>query len=219
MSVTKRIVVLANSEKHLGRCVAGLEWPAGSVWVRPVSERQYEELSLDEQRCEDGQDSGLLDVVELSLVAPTPSGHQLENWRIDQTPGWRRVDRAAWADVAKLALTSGTLWMNGYSSKYGKNNQIPASEISAIKDSLRLIRVPNLMVKVWVPWDRKRIDGVFSFGGTQYQLSLTDPAVEAIYGNEKGEHYLGECCVTISLGELFDGNHYKLIAGVMQKDV
>ena len=49
----KQIVCFANSRKLGGRCIAGKEWLADGVlgqWIRPVSDREFEEVSAYEQR-------------------------------------------------------------------------------------------------------------------------------------------------------------------------
>ncbi len=58
MSVTKRIVCLANSRKLQGRCIAGREWinQEAGLWVRPVSNREHQEVSEYERQYEDGSD-------------------------------------------------------------------------------------------------------------------------------------------------------------------
>jgi len=54
MSIVKRMVCLANSRKLNGRCVAGRELVAGQPtgWLRPVSEREHEEVSEYERQYE-----------------------------------------------------------------------------------------------------------------------------------------------------------------------
>ena len=47
-------------------------------------------------------------------------------------------------------------------------------------------------------------------------LSVTDPVVSAeVKGKGEGETSLGEALLCISLGEVFNGNAYKLVASVI----
>ena len=70
----KRILCLANSRKISGRCVAGREIVNGQpgVWLRPVSDRQHQEISWDERHYEDANDPQVLDIVSLPLIEPRP---------------------------------------------------------------------------------------------------------------------------------------------------
>lgn len=70
----KRIVCLANSRKLSGRCVAGKELSSerASTWIRPISRRPSEELSLNERKYEDGSDPQLLDIIDITLFTANP---------------------------------------------------------------------------------------------------------------------------------------------------
>ena len=70
MAVTKRIVCLANSRKLNGRCIAGREVSRGGAgpWIRPVSEREHQEVSEYERQYQDGSDPRVLDVISVPLI-------------------------------------------------------------------------------------------------------------------------------------------------------
>lgn len=85
MQDVKRIVCLANSRKLCGRCIAGREWNDGRAgrWIRPVSDREHQEVSEYELQYEDGGDPRVLDVIEVPMLEPLPQSFQSENWLFD----------------------------------------------------------------------------------------------------------------------------------------
>lgn len=88
--------------------------------------------------------------------------------------------------------------------------------------SLCLIRVPNLTLSVYPPGEafgnyRRRVQGKFLHNGTEYWLRVTDPEYERKYLQmPDGEYLVGEAFLTVSLGEPFRGNSYKLIAAIIE---
>lgn len=219
MSTTKQIICLANSRKHSGRCVAGTEWRRPLSWVRPISARVAEELSCSERVYETGGDPQLLDIMAVPLLEPHPKGHQSENWLLDATERWVKIGKASWTDLEQFACESGPLWINGDESGRGLNNRIMTDDMAHVTDSLRLVHVPCLIVRVSTFGAQTRVDGKFSFDGTDYVLNVTDPSVENAYRTRpRGEYRVGECYLTISLGEEYRGHHYKLIVGVITKN-
>ncbi len=57
------------------------------------------------------------------------------------------------------------------------------------------------------------------FHGTEYRLWVTDPAFERNYlAKPDGMYKIGECFLTISLGEAFDDASYKLIAAIFDRE-
>ena len=81
MQSVKRIVCLANSRKLHGRCVAGREWTDGRAgqWVRPVSDREHQDVSEYERQYEDGSDPRVLDIIDVPVLDPKPEIYQTEN--------------------------------------------------------------------------------------------------------------------------------------------
>lgn len=74
MTETKRIVVLANSRKPPGRCVAGIELVDGhpSEWVRPVGDLSGAGLKPWERRLPDESEPLPLDVVDFVVSRQVP---------------------------------------------------------------------------------------------------------------------------------------------------
>lgn len=225
MSITKRIVCLANSRKLQGRCVAGREFSAGVAgsWIRPVSDRPEQEVSEYERQYEDGSDPRVLDIIDVPLVGARPKDYQQENWLLDPKLYWVKVGRLIWENLASLRDRNGPLWMNGHSSYNGFNDRIPLDQAIALRSSLKLIYVGNFSLEVSAPGEafgnkKRRVQGRFAFDGIDYWLWVTDPVVERQYlAQSDGDYPVGEAYLTISIGEPYQGYCYKLIATVIRR--
>ena len=220
MQNVKRIVCLANSRKLSGRCIAGREWNDGQVgqWVRPVSARENQGLSKNERQYEDGSDPRVLDIIDLPLLDRQPEDCQTENWLLDPESDWRKVGRLASSDLPALTEDAAPLWIDGHSTRRGKNDENPDGESrfgrglakTGSRQSLEAQRVHVL---------RPRAQGRFSHAGIEYALWVTDPEFERRYlAKPDGDYEIGECCLTISLGEPFLGACHKLIAAIITAD-
>lgn len=149
MATVKRIVCLANSRKLNGRCIAGKELLRGSVgWIRPVSDREHEEVSEYERQYQDGSDPHVLDIMDVPLLNPRPKGYQQENWLLDPDQYWVKAGRAIWNNLQSFANPVAALWTNGHSTYNGANDKIPLSLAAALDSSLRLIRVELEAIRV-----------------------------------------------------------------------
>ena len=226
MQNVKRIVCLANSRKLSGRCIAGREWNDGQVgqWIRPVSARENQEVSENERQYEDGSDPRVLDIIDIPLLDRQPEGCQTENWRLDPESYWKKVGRLPSSDLPALTEAAAPLWIDGHSTRRGKNDEIPMAEVGSVADSLRLVRVGRLKLSVFMPGEafgnkRRRVQGRFSHAGSEYALWVTDPKFERRYlAKPDGDYEVGECYLTISLGEPYQGACYKLIAEIITAD-
>lgn len=225
-AVAKRIVCLANSRRGNARCIAGRELLKGKpdAWIRPVSDREHEEVSEDERRYEDGGDPSVLDIIEVPLLRARPKSHQPENWLLDPSRAWRRTGRFEYRSLRFLADGPGPLWLNGHSTKHGLNDHVPVGDVVGTDGSLKLIFVrSNLRLRVFTPgrasggaMPKRRVQASFAFGGSQYLLWVTDPLVESEYlARAEGFYNLGPSYLTISLGGVHDGRCYKLVAAII----
>ena len=233
--VAKRFVCLAISRKFGGHCIAGREIEAdGAVlntWIRPISARDSHEVSSEECRINDEDDPNpkLGDVILMTAKVYAPKECHVEDWMLDKGYWWEREGTLSPRRVWALAETPETLWENGHHTYAGLNDEIPHAISSALTSSLCLIHVTDLMIHVSAPGAdfgnfARRVQGRFTYNGTQYWLRVTDESIEAEYlGMADGEYGFGECCLTISLGEPFvkpkdqQKYVYKLIAGVVRQ--
>ena len=219
----KRIVCLANSRKRNGRCVAGRELlEDGSVggWIRPVSAREDEEVSGVERQYEDGGEPRVLDVIDVPVLDPRPKGYQRENWLLDPSLRWTRVDRIGESSLSQYTDKTETLWINGHDSLHGRNDRVPLSDANSLDHSLRLVWIDRLELSVSAPRAdygdfTRHMRGRFQLRGTTYSLRVTDPIYEQRYPRH-GTYGIGGCFIAVSLGEPYHGYAYKLIAAVIE---
>lgn len=208
MNVIKRIVCLANSRKPEGSCVAGRELSGNGAgpWIRPVSDRPGEEVSLAERAYISGEDPSLLDIIDIPFLGPRPTVYQPENWLIDPTIRWERVGHLS-PEALPAYVENNLPWPNGSQSWQALNNRVPADKAVGVASSLKLIRVNQTQIRV-VEQDtntetkRKRVQARFALAGVPYGLWVTDPAIEMEFLNRPfGDYHSGENYLTVSLGE------------------
>ena len=215
MSVRKRILCLANSRKPKGRCVAGVEIvgrkPAD--WIRPVSARSGKEVGLWEQRYENGGNPEVMDIIEIPFIRADPSGHQKENWLFDENCRWKKVGRAKQKHLKQIVSPHERLWINGCSSKRGKNDIVPYAHTKYLENSLRFICVKDLKLLVF-EYFGKKTKAQFVHNGIEYVLSVTDPKYDAW---ACGKYEMGESYMTISLTGEFQDHVYKLVAAIIER--
>lgn len=219
MVYKKTLLCLANSRKHSGRCVAGLELREGRIgeWVRPVSDRPSEELSIEDRRYEDGSDVRVLDIVTIAFKEHRPHGCQQENHVIDDGYYWAREGRFEAAELLGHARKSGPLWVDGASSYSGQNDRISVEAANRLSSSLLLVAPKRAAIQVVRGLKKLQVRLDFQLTNARYNFVVTDPRVEADYlGRGEGEFQLpAETVLCVSLGEPFEGYRYKLAAGIV----
>lgn len=223
--IFKTMACLANSRKSGGRCIAGREYVDGQVgdWIRPVSDREGEEVSRGERQYEDGSEPGVMDIIEVSLHAAQPGGCQSENWLIDPGHHWKFRGRIMWEDLERFADPIESLWSNGSSTQNGENDQMTLGVADQQTNSLRLIKLSDLRLHVYAPRisygsNRRRVQAHFTYNGESYKLWVTDPDYEHRYRQMgDGEYEVGECYATVSIGEPYREHRYKMVAAIIKR--
>lgn len=222
MAESKEILCLANSIKHLERCVAGIEVidPQTLRWVRPVSSRPGHGVSLCERRLQDGSEPQVLDVVAVNVIGPKPHGFQRENWLLDDRVEWRKTDRVGWDVLKVLEERPKALWLNGCSSSSGQNDRVEEGHAAGLESSLALIRVDSVTIRIQAEYGKRVVRAFFEYSSVAYALRVTDPVYRQAFLAEADGHYdRGEAFLTVSLSEPFNGYAYKLIAAIIQRSM
>jgi hypothetical protein len=205
------------------RCIAGIEIEGEGIvgWIRPVSARLEEEVSEHERQYPDGSDPRVLDVIDVPVLEHRRKSFQQENWLLDPQQYWIKRGKVPAADLARYIESTGPLWVDGFHTYHGQNDQIPVALANGLRSSLKLIRVEQLKLHVLQPGLRfgdpkRRVQAQFNFSGVDYALWVTDPLIERAYLAKTEDAFeLGPSYLTISIGEPYNENCYKLVAAVI----
>lgn len=230
--VHKNIIILANSRRHDGHCIAGKDLSTGE-WIRPINILGREKPRLD-QSAFSGEDfialnvakSGpqLLDCVRISFGDPCGDYCQPENIFIDGKP-WTALPPFISRNISGLTDDSTTLFI-GKDDRYSDHYSADAIKASPLKSSLNFFRLTHSINKTEIihttsvkgnPQHRLK----FEYDSRIYDLVITDKAYENAVGQSKNEDgkIIDDCYITIGVGEGFPiGNavyHYRFIVGII----
>ncbi len=178
----RRIVVLANSYKKSGRCVAGRELGEGNAvgdWLRPISDQPEGELLLRHIRLNDGSPLEVLDIVDVPVGKYAHDKSHPEDWRVDTSEAWKRREKFAAKQLATLEEQPGDLWMDPSTRA---DRATTGFLIGRPKhQSLFLIRPTDFRVELtndFNPFkgrDQQKRRAIFTYKWQEYSLGLTDP--------------------------------------------
>lgn len=209
-----RIICLANSYKHNGRCIAGIN-EAGR-WVRQVSSSK--KRSVDKTtRAVDGKEPQILDVLEIPLHAHGPDkGCQPEN-KLLKVGQWKKAGRVKPRDLLKYCEDDSMILHNNL-------DPVRASCFRMIPrhgwKSLQLIHNENVVFEQdgnnKVKWRTNFVNSK----GTALSLRVTDPVTcERL---EQGENISKDCLLTVSMATGWSPDKqtakrcYKFVAGIVE---
>lgn len=201
----KSVVCLANSVKHGGNCVAGIElvdgWPAD--WVRPIGTDSGHGVSAQERELVGGGEPLPLDVICVALSGPAPWGHQGENWSLDPSVAWEKTGTWAYDDLDDLADAPAALW-DTESSSVGSRDRVPVESLVSYGESIYLVRAEQPEVRVVRnPYSGGiEVRASFGYADEHHLVKISDPVYKAWYhGEGPGSYELPEAYLTVSLAE------------------
>lgn len=202
------IIILANSIKIGNRCIAGKDIKTGK-WIRPVSEMSGGAIS--ESKC---AQYNLLDIVQIPFKELKPEAYQPENILINSMD-WQVTGKYCTKEMDKLLDNPDGIWNFG-----DRQDRVTVDSFQSKKaeSSLLLISPKNVRLIVGNYNEKPNLKTSFTYMDKNYTFGLTDIKYRENFLKEKEGTYLlkKEVLFTISLGEPFKGDCYKLVAAVIE---
>jgi hypothetical protein len=211
--MTIRFVCLANSIKEGGRCLAGIQLNNnndaiivnnGPKWIRPICKTQYAQVYTHWVT-----HIKLLDIVEIESTGfPKNPTYQSENlyFKDDDLKVTGKFD---YNKLSNLCDDRPLIFGN-----WGK--VLSEEEILFLDHSLLLLKVNQFEFSTKTYSDKSKVRISFFHQDIDYDFPVTDPVLANNYQQDPDllktakEIYL---CVSIGIG--FQGQYYKLVAGVI----
>lgn len=211
-----KILCLANSFRHGGRCVGGIELGQGNApvmqngrpkWVRPVCNTEHEEVPAYLV-----SSINLLDIVEFDPLGIVGHGHQTENVLFDG----RNIRSSDRLDVSVL---EGLVDNNSFGSLFGNRGAaVPEELVGGLGYSLSLVLLnefeTNERIYEGKPYPQIKLS--FRYNGALYNLPITDPVFQSKYNRNKSIlNGRNKIYATISLAAPHQNWSSKLVAGIV----
>jgi hypothetical protein len=220
---------LANSRKLRGKCVAGIRLDE-LCWFRPINAHDNGELYPSQYTLNDGTEASILDIIRVDVSEPRSEPNQPENWLLLDDFKWQLIDRInpekAYSFLKLFFETDEYLFGNPSDCL-----QYATIESLHLHSSLCLIEPSGLRWEITKSRKGKRqTRAQFTYNGINYDLVVTDPEWEAFFANLNQGAYVHDDLIfgddehtglryrilfTLSLGVPYNGNCYKLVAGVI----
>lgn len=216
------MLVVANSRKMGGRCLAGVSLSSGRL-VRPIS--RCGSGALSDEECRVGaRTPRLLDVVSFVYEDREGDPAQPENVVIAPTP-WKLIGPLEPGEALEVLLP---VAHRGPKLFVNNGRAIPEHVAAeGMESSLALIEPERLRFGHGPQAEEAHAGSpraLFRFGGKDWSLPVTDfdlgPKIlkrpEGVYGwAELGEDEPKRALLTVSLGTPHEGWHHKLVAAVL----
>lgn len=213
----RRILILANSYKPGGRCIAGLEYEDGRQplrsmrYLRPVYQPEDSQGAIPSHFLKSVSDPipKPLEIFDIPIEREYPEKAQPENLKLGDKK-WIKRSSLRKEDLAKFLPVG---WQSkGLCGRVDASypNFVTPDEVAQDHRSLQLIEARNVSFCT-NPFDSKKIRVHFDYEGTNFDLPLTDDSFSLDHSQEP----YASLYLCVSLGVLFNGAHWRLVAGVV----
>jgi hypothetical protein len=223
------IVILANSRRMGGHCIAGKDLDTGE-WVRPINHGNFERRDMSAFNDHDllkmyGRSDGpqLLECVRIGFFKACPSPCQPENEYIDKKP-WKSIGMFETDDFAKILDDGSPQWLGRKDILADGLDRISGDFIEKhpLSSSLVFLKLRHSKNEMkFIPdtdyHNRARRRMKFLYEGRRYSLVVKDirhlhPLVDGVQ-----EEIIPDTYATLGLTEKHPetGAHYKLVVGLI----
>lgn len=215
----KYFICLANSYKHGGRCIAGIEavpQSDGSLcivrhddgrprWIRPVSMSANGEIPNHL-----AESFKIFSLVKLTDVESCPDNAHTEDVHCTRM------------EICPFELSPTKEFLNQLIDTqhkavfYFRGKSIPTTIIDRLDYSLMLIHPDNACAYCDEERENSKYRMKFTYNGSNYDFPITDPVfLEQFKKSPDSYADLDGAYLVLSLGIAFEGFHYKLVATVL----
>lgn len=215
----KYFICLANSYKHGGRCLAGIELTTNAEgkpvivynpdgrphWIRPISDEKDGVIPNDI-----AQDIKLFSVIKLFDAVPCGQKPHVEDTKYSHLKCYNGRFRN---DEELLKLCLDRKHQNLF---YSQGKAISVERAQQLDYSLMFIHPENAEAYIDEEREKSKYRMKFNYYGFNYDFSITDPVfLEEFQKVPDRFSQLKDVYLTLSLGLGFEGFHYKLVAAVV----
>lgn len=215
----KYFICLANSYKHGGRCVAGIEISFNAEgkpnivrnldgrprWIRPISNEVDGAIPN-----EIAQNIKLFSVIKLVDTVPTPNKPHVEDTKYSQME-CRHGYFTNNDGLLKLCLDN-----KHQNIFYFQGKAIRSEMVERLDYSLMFIHPEKAEAYIDENREKSKYRMRFTYYGSHYDFPITDPVfLESFKKSPDAYKELKDVYLTLSLGLAFEGFHFKLVAAVI----
>lgn len=222
---TRNLVILANSVKYQGHCIAGKDLDTGE-WVRLINNREGPFLDSDLQKlCGDPNGPPLLTCVKIPFEKKDPLYFQPENEVITGEP-WETTGVYPKEKLSSLEDAKKPCWLED--PGFGFPDRIPVNICNSglpLPVSLcfmKMNQVENSLALAYKQHDsgiKPRL--IFYLNNQRYDLGISDIACPRyLTGEIPQPKTVPDCYITLGIGQLYEkmNAHYKLVVGIISSD-
>jgi hypothetical protein len=222
---TRNLVILANSIKFTGHCIAGKDLDTGG-WVRLINNHPGPFSNTDLNRLYgDPEGPSLLSCIKISFQERVPLYYQPENEVITGDP-WVKIGDYLQKKIGLLEDTQVPCWLGD--GAYGFQDRIPAAicnSTTPLPRSLHFTKLKQSENNLTISYKqhetgyKPRLN--FHFKGIYYNLGLTDIDYPRLAnGDDTKPKPIQDSFVTLGVGQLFEPKNafFKLVVGIIHSD-